>query len=417
MAVTTSAQGYTSAQTISVLTGASLMLTMSMGMRQSFGLFVLPVTQDLGISVADFTLAIAIQNFTWGLTQPLIGAFADRFGCRIMCILGSLLYAAGLGVTMMAEGPIALWIGLGVMVGLALACTGLSLALAASARAVSALKRSVTLGTISAAGSIGTFISAPLAQGLIDSDGWLMAMVGFLGLCVVMIPAAFFTGAGDETQHKMVKASTGSDAGMSLKQVLTEAWQHKGYVTMAVAYFVCGLQLIFIAAHLPAYLEICGQSPTLSAQALGVIGGFNAIGCYILGWMGGKYPKHILLGSVYILRSGFIVVYFLLPATPTTTLIFAAVMGLLWLGVAPLVTGLVGQIFGLRNMATLTGIAFFCHQTGSFFGAWGAGLLFDAMGNYDLAWQIGVAIGVIAGMAQMFMNDTPTPRMTGAVPA
>jgi MFS family permease len=388
-----------------------------MGMRQSFGLFVLPVTQDLGISVADFTLAIAIQNFTWGLTQPLIGAFADRFGCRMMCILGSLLYAAGLGVTMMAEGPIALWIGLGVMVGLALACTGLSLALAASARAVSALKRSVTLGTISAAGSIGTFISAPLAQGLIDSDGWLMAMVGFLGLCVVMIPAAFFTGAGDETQHKMVKASTGSDAGMSLKQVLTEAWQHKGYVTMAVAYFVCGLQLIFIAAHLPAYLEICGQSPTLSAQALGVIGGFNAIGCYILGWMGGKYPKHILLGSVYILRSGFIVVYFLLPATPTTTLIFAAVMGLLWLGVAPLVTGLVGQIFGLRNMATLTGIAFFCHQTGSFFGAWGAGLLFDAMGNYDLAWQIGVAIGVIAGMAQMFMNDTPTPRMTGAVPA
>ncbi|MGY9018484.1 MAG: MFS transporter [Alphaproteobacteria bacterium] len=417
MAVTTSAPGYTSAQTISVLTGASLMLTMSMGMRQSFGLFVLPVTQDLGISVADFTLAIAIQNFTWGLTQPLIGAFADRFGCRMMCILGSLLYAAGLGVTMMAEGPIALWIGLGVMVGLALACTGLSLALAASARAVSALKRSVTLGTISAAGSIGTFISAPLAQGLIDSDGWLMAMVGFLGLCVVMIPAAFFTGAGDETQHKMVKASTGSDAGMSLKQVLTEAWQHKGYVTMAVAYFVCGLQLIFIAAHLPAYLEICGQSPTLSAQALGVIGGFNAIGCYILGWMGGKYPKHILLGSVYILRSGFIVVYFLLPATPTTTLIFAAVMGLLWLGVAPLVTGLVGQIFGLRNMATLTGIAFFCHQTGSFFGAWGAGLLFDAMGNYDLAWQIGVAIGVIAGMAQMFMNDTPTPRMTGAVPA
>jgi MFS family permease len=417
MAVTTSAPGYTSAQTISVLTGASLMLTMSMGMRQSFGLFVLPVTQDLGISVADFTLAIAIQNFTWGLTQPLIGAFADRFGCRIMCILGSLLYAAGLGVTMMAEGPIALWIGLGVMVGLALACTGLSLALAASARAVSALKRSVTLGTISAAGSIGTFISAPLAQGLIDSDGWLMAVVGFLGLCVVMIPAAFFTGAGDETQHKMVKASTGSDAGMSLKQVLTEAWQHKGYVTMAVAYFVCGLQLIFIAAHLPAYLEICGQSPTLSAQALGVIGGFNAIGCYILGWMGGKYPKHILLGSVYILRSGFIVVYFLLPATPTTTLIFAAVMGLLWLGVAPLVTGLVGQIFGLRNMATLTGIAFFCHQTGSFFGAWGAGLLFDAMGNYDLAWQIGVAIGVIAGMAQMFMNDTPTPRMTGAVPA
>ena len=411
MTDTTSQAGYSSAQTIAVLTGASVMLTMSMGMRQSFGLFVAPVTQDLGISVADFTLAIAIQNLTWGLNQPFIGAFADKFGCRMMTVFGSLLYAAGLGVTMMAEGPVALWIGLGFMIGLALACTALSLALSASARAVSAVKRSITLGTVSAAGSIGTFIAAPLAQGLITSDGWLMAMVGFLGLCVVMIPAAFFVGAGDKTAMQMARTSTASDAHLSLKEVLAEAWQHKGYVTMAVAYFVCGLQLIFIAAHLPTYLELCGQSPTLSAQALGVIGGFNAIGCYILGWMGGKYPKHVLLGSVYILRSAFIVVYFLLPATPTTTLVFAAVMGLLWLGVAPLVTGLVGQIFGLRYMATLTGLAFFCHQTGSFFGAWGAGLIFDALGNYDLAWQIGVTIGVTAGIAQLFMDDKPTPRM------
>ena len=411
MTDTTSQAGYSSAQTIAVLTGASVMLTMSMGMRQSFGLFVAPMTQDLGISVADFTLAIAIQNLTWGLSQPFIGAFADKFGCRMMTVFGSLLYAAGLGVTMMAEGPVALWIGLGFMIGLALACTALSLALSASARAVSAVKRSITLGTVSAAGSIGTFIAAPLAQGLITSDGWLMAMVGFLGLCVVMIPAAFFVGAGDKTAMQMARTSTASDAHLSLKEVLAEAWQHKGYVTMAVAYFVCGLQLIFIAAHLPTYLELCGQSPTLSAQALGVIGGFNAIGCYILGWMGGKYPKHVLLGSVYILRSAFIVVYFLLPATPTTTLVFAAVMGLLWLGVAPLVTGLVGQIFGLRYMATLTGLAFFCHQTGSFFGAWGAGLIFDALGNYDLAWQIGVSIGVTAGIAQIFMDDKPTPRM------
>jgi len=411
MTDTASQAGYSSAQTIAVLTGASVMLIMSMGMRQSFGLFVAPVTQDLGISVADFTLAIAIQNLTWGLSQPFIGAFADKFGCRMMTVFGSLLYAAGLGVTMMAEGPIALWIGLGFMVGLALACTALSLALSASARAVSAVKRSVTLGTVAAAGSIGTFIAAPLAQGLIASDGWLMAMVAFLGLCVVMIPAAFFVGAGDKIAMQMASTSTTSDDHLSLKEVLAEAWQHRGYVTMAVAYFVCGLQLIFIAAHLPTYLELCGQSPTLSAQALAVIGGFNAIGCYILGWMGSKYPKHVLLGSVYILRSAFIVVYFMLPATPVTTLIFAAVMGLLWLGVAPLVTGLVGQIFGLRYMATLTGLAFFCHQTGSFFGAWGAGLIFDALGNYDLAWQIGVAIGVTAGIAQIFMDDKPTPRM------
>ena len=384
-------------------------------MRQSFGLFLPPVTQDLGISVADFTLAIAIQNFTWGLTQPFIGAFADKFGCRLMTVLGSFLYAAGLGVTMMADGPILLWIGLGFMVGLSLSCTALSLALAATARAVSATKRSLVLGTVSAAGSIGTFIAAPLAQGLINSDGWLMAMVAFLGLCVVMVPAAWFVGSGDKTAAELARQSTAPDAHLSLKGVLLEAWAHKGYVTTSVAYFVCGLQLIFIAVHLPKYLEICGQSPELGAWALGVIGGFNAIGCYILGWMGGKYPKHVLLGSVYILRSAFIVVYFLLPATPTTTLVFAAVMGLLWLGVAPLVTGLVGQIFGLRYVATLTGLAFFCHQTGSFLGAWGAGLIFDALGNYDLAWQLGVVIGVTAGVAQIFANDRPTPRMSAAI--
>jgi len=409
--------GYTSAQTIAVLTGASVMLTMSMGMRQSFGLFVAPVTQGLGISVADFTLAIAIQNLTWGLSQPLIGAVADKFGCRVMTVSGSLLYAAGLGVTMMASGPVALWIGLGFMIGLALACTALSLSLAASARAVSAARRSLTLGTVSAAGSIGTFLAAPLAQGLIESHGWLMAMVGFLGLCAVMIPAAFFVGAGDKAALHMARTSRTTDFHLSLSGVLSEAWNHKGYVTMAVAYFVCGLQLVFLTTHLPAYLAICGQSPTLSAQALAVIGGFNAVGCYLLGWLGGKFPKHVLLGSVYILRSSFIVVYFLLPATPTTTLLFAAVMGLLWLGVAPLVSGLVAYIFGLRYMATLTGLAFFCHQTGSFVGAWGGGLIFDALGNYDLAWQIGVAIGVTAGIAQIFMDDSPTPRMTAPAPA
>jgi MFS family permease len=415
MTATPEPVGYTSAQTVAVLTGASVMLTMSMGMRQSWGLFIAPVTQDLGISVADFTLAIALQNLVWGVTQPVIGAFADKFGCRVITVFGTLLYAAGIGVTMMATDAAMLIVGLGVMIGLALSCTALSLALAASARAVSPARLSVVLGTISAAGSIGSFIAAPLAQGLIASHGWLMAMVAFLGLCAVMLPAAFFTGAGDKTAAEIQKHSTARDATLTLKQVLWEASRHKGYVTTAVAYFVCGLQLIFLATHLPNYLAICGQSPELGALALGVIGGFNAIGCYILGWMGGRYPKHVLLGLVYILRSAFIVIYFLLPATPTTTLVFAALMGLLWLGVAPLVTGLIGEIFGLRYVATLSGVAFFFHQAGSFIGVWGAGLIVDSLGSYDLAWQIGVVIGVAAGIAQIFADDKPTPQI--AAPA
>ena len=417
MTDTTRRVGYTSAQTIAVLTGSSVMLTMSMGMRQSWGLFITPVTQDLGVSVADFTLAIAIQNLVWGVTQPIIGAYADKFGCRMMPILGTFLYAAGIVVTMLATGPALLIIGLGMIIGLALSCTALSLALAASARAVSPARQSVVLGTISAAGSIGSFIAAPLAQGLIASDGWLVAMVAFLGLCAVMLPAAYFTGSGDKAAAEIQKNSTARDATLTLKEVCLDALRHKGYVTTSVAYFVCGLQLIFIATHLPNYIAICGLSPGLGATALAVIGGFNAIGCYMLGWLGGKYPKHVLLGLVYILRSAFIVIYFIIPATPTTTLVFAAVMGLLWLGVAPLVTGLIGQIFGLRYVATLTGVAFFFHQAGSFMGVWGAGLIVDSMGSYDLAWQIGVAIGIAAGIAQIFADDKPTPRMVAPAAA
>lgn len=393
------------------------MLTMSMGIRQSWGLFAVPVTQDIGVTVADFMLAIAIQNLVWGVTQPFIGAYADKFGCRIMTVFGTFLYAAGIGVTMVATGPVMLIIGLGVMIGLALSCTALSLALAASARAVTAARRSVVLGTITATGSLGSFVAAPLAEGLIASDGWLLAMVAFLGLCAVMLPAAFFVGSGDKTAAEMAKRSTERDAKLTLREVLIEASHHRGYITTAVAFFVCGLQLIFIAMHLPNYLALCGQSPELGALALGFIGGFNAIGCYVLGWLGGRFPKHVLLGVVYILRSAFIVIYFLLPATPTTTLVFAAVMGILWLGVAPLVTGLIAQIFGLRYVATLAGIAFFFHQVGSFIGVWGAGLIVDSLGSYDRAWQIAVLIGLTAGIAQIFANDKPTARMSAPVAA
>ena len=403
------APGFTSAQTISVLAGSSVMLTMSMGMRQSWGLFSVPITQDLGISIADFMLAIAIQNLVWGMTQPLIGAYADKFGCRLVAILGTLLYAAGIGVTMAATGTLMLIIGLGVMVGIAMSCTALMLALAASARAVSATKRTLILGIISAMGSVGSFIAAPLAEGLIASHGWLIAMIAFLGLCVVMLPGAFFAGSGDKATAEVNRNSTQPDAALTLRGVLKDASQHTGYVITAVAFFVCGLQLIFIAMHLPNYLALCGQAPWLGATALGVIGAFNALGCYLLGWLGTKYPKNVILGIVYILRSVFIVIYFVLPANPATTLVFAAIMGVLWLGVAPLVTGFVTQIFGLKYVATLTGIAFFFHQVGSFIGVWGAGLIVDALGSYDLAWQIAVIIGLAAGTAQIFADDRSKP--------
>jgi predicted MFS family arabinose efflux permease len=406
----------TRAQTLSILIGASVMLSISMGMRQSLGLFMVPVTRDLSLTVSDYTLALAIQNIVWGVSQPVIGALADRFGCRVPLLLGTVLYALGLVVTIEASGQIGLVLGAGVLIGLALACTAANLAMTASARAVSAASRSMVLGIISAAGSLGTLIAAPMAQTLIVTHGWQFALGAFVAMTAVMLPAAFFTGNADKFVDEGLRLAPG-EAPPTFRGVLREASRHRGYVTMSGAFFVCGLQLIFLTTHLPTFLANCGQDPMLSAQALATIGMFNVAGCYVLGWLGGRYPKHTLLGIVYILRSVAIAVYFMMPVSQASTLVFAAIMGMLWLGVAPLVQGMVAQMFGLRYMATLTGIAFFNHQIGSFLGAWGGGLIYDALGSYDRAWQFGVAVGLVAGVAQMMAGDEPKQRVLKPAPA
>jgi MFS family permease len=404
--------GLSSAQTASVLVGASVMLSLSMGMRQSLGLFMGPVTRDLGLTAADFTFALAVQNIAWGLTQPFVGALADRFGCRPVALFGVLVYAAGIGLTATAGGAFDLVLGAGLFIGLALSCTASNLAMTASARAVSEGKRSLVFGIVSAAGSLGTFAAAPMAQSLIVSHGWQFALVGFLGLVAAMLPSAFFAGGADRVPRRA--ASAGGPA--TLGGALAQAARTRGFVVMSLAFFVCGLQLVFLTTHLPTYLAICGMDPMLGAEALATIGAFNVVGSYLFGWLGGRYPKHLLLGLVYVLRSLFIAAYFALPPSAASTLAFAAAMGTLWLGVVPLVNGLVAEMFGIGFMATLTGVAFFSHQVGSFLGAWGGGLLYDALGSYTLAWELGVAIGLVAGAAQMLLGDPETPRAGGAEP-
>jgi predicted MFS family arabinose efflux permease len=275
-----------------------------------------------------------------------------------------------------------------------------------ASRSVSAAKRSVTMGAVSAAGSLGLVIASPLAQTLISTAGWQVALIGFLGLAAVMIPAALFAGQSDKLER-----APSDEPQQSLGEVVQSALGHSGYIVLALSFFVCGLQLVFITTHLPNYLAICGLDASLGATALALVGLFN-----VFGWLGGRYPKQILLGGIYIVRSLALATYFYFPATPTTTMIFAAVLGSLWLGVVPLVNGLVAQLFGLRFMATLTGIAFLSHQAGSFLGAWGGGMIFAHLGNYDRAWQFAVVIGMIAGCFQMLMNVKP-PVRRDAVPA
>src|SRR5579863_2942946 len=384
----------TRAETLTVIAGASILMSLGMGMRQSLGLFMVPITRDLNLTISDYTFALAMQNIVWGFTQPFIGAAGDRFGIKSLMIGGTLCWGAGIAITIFATGPLTLILGAGIFIGLALSCTASNLSLSATARMVSAASRSTVLGVVAAIGSFGTFLVAPLAQKLIVDHGWQFALAAFVALTVIMLPAAFMTGSVDRVPFPKADGHGGD---LTLGSVLKSASRHRGFVTMSVAFFVCGLQLVFLTTHLPTYLALCGQDPMLSAQALATIGMFNVVGCYVLGWLGGRFPKPFLLGLVYILRSLAITAYFVMPASPFSTLLFAAVMGFLWLGVAPLVQGLVAQMFGLRFMATLSGLAFASHQVGSFLGAWGGGLIYDAFGSYDRAWQFGVVIGLIAG--------------------
>ncbi len=387
------------------------MLSLSMGMRQSMGLFLAPMTGAHVLTVGDFTLAIAIQNIVWGVTQPFIGALADRHGTRAMTLAGAVLHAAGLGLAIMVPSVLGFTIGAGVIVGVAQSCTAFSVSMAAAARTVSPAQRSLVLGIVSGAGSVGTFIAAPLAQSLLSQDGWQIALMAFIGLAAAMVPAAMLTGGAD---RQPARQTAGSEAA-SLPDALGEAFGHGGYVTMAVAFFVCGLQLAFITNHLPTYLSLCGMDPMLGAEMLATVGLFNVFGSLLFGWLGGRVPKQILLGLAYGLRSLIMAAYFILPVSPLSTLVFAALMGLLWLGVVPLVNGLVADIFGTRFMGMLTGVAFLSHQIGSFVGVWGGGVVYETLGSYDLAWKACVAIGLTAAVAQVMMTVRPTARI--AAPA
>jgi predicted MFS family arabinose efflux permease len=385
--------------TLPILIGASLMLTLSMGLRQSLGIFLQPLTRDIGISVSDFTLAVAVQNLAWGFLQPFAGAMTVRYGFRAIMVAGAMLFVAGMTLMATAHGFVGVLVGGGFMIGMSLACTASAMAMSVAARAVPATVRSTVFGIVSAAGSLGALLSAPIGEGLNEGFGWRFGLAGFVALALAMVPAAWFAGGVDRIP--LSKPSSGQIGNISAGDAVGKAFSNASFVVMTCAYFVCGMQLIFITTHLPSYLLICGMDPMLSAQTLGVIGGFNVLGSLFFGWAGGRWNKLALLGGIYIARSLVLAWYFMLPPTPATTLLFGALMGFLWLGVGPLVAGAVAEMFGLQWQAMIQGLAFMSHQLGSFLGAYGGGLIYDALGSYTLAWRIGVAVGLAAGIIQV----------------
>jgi predicted MFS family arabinose efflux permease len=385
--------------TLPILIGASVMLTISMGLRQSLGLFMQPLTQDIRISVSDFTLALAVQNLAWGFLQPFAGALTVRYGFRAIMVAGALLYVAGLALMAGANGFLSVMIGGGILIGTSLACTAAAIAMSVAARAVPASVRSTVLGLVSGAGSLGALLSAPLGQILNEGYGWRMGLIGFVVLALLMLPAAWYAGRVD--QIPLPKPADDEIDNSSARVATRIAFSNASFVVMTGAYFVCGMQLVFLTTHLPSYLAICGMDPMLSAQTLGMIGGFNVLGSIFFGWAGQRWNKLALLGGIYIFRSIALAWYFTLPPTPATTLLFGAIMGFLWMGVGPLVAGAVAEMFGLKWQAMIQGLAFMSHQVGSFLGAFGGGLLYDALGSYTMAWRIGVALGLAGGIIQV----------------
>jgi predicted MFS family arabinose efflux permease len=396
-----------------ILLGAALMLTLIMGLRQSIGLFVPPAVRDLSITVADFTLAIAIQNLAWGVLQPFAGAWAARVGFRPVLMVGGLSFVLGLATLATATGIGGVVVGAGLLIGLALACSGSGMANAVASRPVPAALRSTVLGLVSAVGSLGAMISAPIGQSLSLAFGWRAGVFGFVLIALAILPMAWLAGRVDALPPPAAGGAAGR-AG-SAREAARIALRYRPFLVMSLAYCVCGLQLVFLTTHLPSYIAFCGLDPMLGAQALAMIGAFNIAGSLFFGWAGGRWSKGALLGGLYIARSLVLAWYF--GSTPTAggTLVFAGLMGFLWLGVSPLVSGLVAEMFGLRWQAMIQGLAFTSHQLGSAVGAFGGGWLFDAFGNYQLAWQIGVGMGLTMGTIQLIsgLGQRPPP----AVPA
>jgi len=389
-----------------VLSGA--IISICMGLRQSLGLFMRPMTLDVGISAATFGFAIALQNIVWGISQPFVGALADKYGPRPILVTTAVAYAAGMALMAFSRGELMLDVA-GFLLGVGTAGTAFGVLIGVVTRATPPEKRSQTVGLVAASGSLGTMVLAPVGQSLIDGFGWQAAMLAFAVIASSMALFALpIRGLAVRLDAEPVAATSKTQP---LGDALREAMGHRGYLFMTLAFFACGFQLVFITTHLPAYLQLCGVAPGVSATALGLIGLFNTIGTYTFGLLGARYSQKRLLAMIYLLRTLFIIGFLLAPISAASTLVFAAAMGMLWLGVSPLVTGIIARVFGLTHFGTLYGVVFFSHQLGSFFGAWMGGLVFARTGSYDFAWGALIAIGLTAFTLQWLMDDRPPAEL------
>ena len=380
-----------------VLVCGCLILLVGFGVRAGFGLFLQPMSLEFGWGREVFSFAMALQNLVWGVAAALAGGIADRHGAgRVLAGCGA-LYVLGLLVMAVADTPLKLYLGAGVFIGLALTGTTFGVAMAVIARVTPPEKRSTALGMATAACSLGQFFLLPVEQALIQRFDWQPALLWMALIAALIIPLS----------AAMKGKPAALPGGQSLGAALGEAWREKSFHLLFWGYFVCGFQLMMFTVHLPAYVVDAGLAPYHGMVALALIGLANTVGSLIAGWLGGRFSKKHLLAAIYLVRAALIVYLLLVPLTPVTLYVFAVTMGLLWLSTVPLTNGLVGQIFGMRYMAMLTGVVFFGHQIGSFLGVWLAGYLYDTTGSYNGAFMISIGLGVFAALVNLPVDQRP----------
>ncbi len=387
-----------------VIAAGCLIAMIGFGTRSIFGFFLEPMTDANNWSREAYSLAMAIQNLLWGLTVPIAGAIADKYGPMRVLMVGSVLYALGIFGMAGSQGVMSLYLFGGLLVGIGVAFTSFSIAMAAIARVVSPDRRSLALGLGTAASSVGQMVFSPLALHWIYSHGWHDALYVHAFVVLLILPLAFILPS--DTQ---AKGEVQSD--QSLKEALYEAKRHYGFVLLTIGFFVCGFQLGFITIHLPPYVSDLGLDPEVAVVGLALIGGFNIVGSLLSGVAGQRWSKKKSLSFIYLTRGLLILGLLLLPKTELTLYAFSASMGLLWLSTVPLTSGIIAQVFGLRYMATLFGIVFLSHQLGSFLGIWLGGLLFDGTGSYDVVWWLGAALGLAAALVHWPINENPLQRV------
>ncbi len=397
---------------LQVLACGAAIVTLSMGIRHGFGLWLQPITQAQGWTRENFAFAIAIQNLAWGCFGIFAGMVADRFGAFRVIVGGALLYAAGLAGMALSSSVLMFTLTAGILIGAAQAGTTYAVVYGIIGRQIDPAKRSWAMGVAAAAGSFGQFLMVPVEGLLISGLGWQQALIALSVMVLLIAPLAFgvrepgFSGAANAPKRDQ-----------TIVQALREALRYPSFQLLMAGYFVCGFQVVFIGVHMPSYLKDHGLSPQVASYALALIGLFNVFGTYIAGTLGQRLAKRKILAFIYIARSVAIAVFLVVPLTPLSVYVFSAVMGLLWLSTVPVTNASIAGIFGVAHLSMLSGFVFFSHQIGSFLGVWLGGLLYDRTGSYDIVWYISIALGVFAALVNLPVREAPiarTPMPQGA---